>query len=94
MALDNDDETDTGDDELQVSRWSLDNDDVVGSEWAVTTASLTAFPERLFPSPSKVSLLGTCTPYDESMQYVMEETNVDMRQDIYIYIYIYCLIEE
>ncbi len=70
--------------ELQVSGWSLDEtlgDDVAGSEWAVTTASLTTFPERLFPSPSEVPH-GVYCPYDESLQYVVEEPDVDMRQDI------------
>ncbi len=82
MALEN--ETDTGEGgELQVSGWSLDKtlgDDVTGSEWTVTTASLTEFPQRLFPPPSEAQL-GTYYPYNESLQYAMEEPDVDMRQE-------------
>ncbi len=84
LALEN--ETDTGEgSELQVSGWSLDktrSDGVMDSEWAVTTASLSVFPQRLFPPLSEAAKLGRyCCPYNETLQYAMEGPDVDMRQE-------------
>ncbi len=73
-----------GEGELQVSGWNLHEtlgNGIVGSELTVVTASLATFPERLFPSPSEVQHGAYC-PYDESLQHVMEEPDMDMRQDI------------